>query len=84
MAGKSSARKRKKAGKKPPSRKKSVRRKKPLRKKRPLVKKSPAARARKTKPVKFDAIHAAHDLEESEHKHEPFDEDFPPDFGGSQ
>jgi hypothetical protein len=84
MAAKSSARKSMKSRKKPASRKKAARGKKPLRKKRPPVKRRPAARAKAARAVKFDAIHATHDAEELGHKHEPFDEDFPPDIGGSQ
>jgi hypothetical protein len=87
MASKSSPGKNKKTKKKSPSLKKAVRRKKPLRKKRlpvKTVKRSPAARAKRTGAVKFDAIHAMHDAEGPEHQHEPFDDDFPPDIGGSQ
>jgi hypothetical protein len=87
MARKSSPQRNKKTKKKSPSPKKAVRRKKPLRKKRPSVKiakKRPAARAKRTGAVKFDAIHAMHDAEGPELQHEPFDEDFPPDIGGSQ
>jgi len=84
MATKSSSRKPKKSRKKAAPRKKAARGKKSLRKKPAPAKKSMAARAGVAASRTFDAMRINHDVENTEHQHEPFDEDFPPDLGGSE
>jgi hypothetical protein len=70
--------------KKAPPSKKVVRRKKPARKKRPAAKKSPAARVTLAETFELDVVNGAPEAEGPQHIHEEVDDDFPPDYGGSE
>ena len=84
MAKKKNVRRNKENKKKAPPSKKVVRRKKPARKKRPAAKKSPAARATLVETFELDAVNGAPEAEGPERIHEEVDDDFPPDYGGSE
>jgi hypothetical protein len=84
MAKKKNVHRNKENKKKSPTSKKVVHRKKPARKKRPAAKKSPAARATLVETFELDVVNGAPEAEGPERIHEEVDDDFPPDYGGSE
>jgi hypothetical protein len=83
MPKKKNVRRNKENKKKAPTSKKVVHRKKPARKKRPAAKKSPAARATLVETFELDVVNGAPEAE-GPGIHEEVDDDFPPNYGGSE